>query len=385
MNPTAALSPRRVAPRRSVFITALGWVILLLSALLIPISTIALLMILAGSDGTASTDAVGFLSVVVAPPAAFVVGIGLLRRRDWAWYGALGLLVAVILLNVWTLATTRTTTTTHISPAGTRTTVLAAGSNHHSLPLIAISSLVIATLFLPSIRSELGASGRTSSQTIDGGGDHDPVGSILSSTPPHESVSPEARDWRVGHHGRDNLYYEEWQRGRWHRIEIDGEMLTGRAHHVIYFPAPERWQSYPEWARHRRSEIIERIKSTLQPPGYEYYDSSTNGPRTQLQQTAPPLPRPASPAPTSSDHRVLLLAIVLLLAVAGSSGWAVKYGIEQGTAVLWAKQARISASRNDEPATFWLAIGIQSTLAAGCGGLAFWLIFQGWRRGPAGR
>ena len=66
------------------------------------------------------------------------------------------------------------------------------------------------------------------------------------------------------------MYYEELVNGRWERIDIDGEMLMGRAHHVIYFKSPAQWQSYPDWARHRRAEIIARIKREFRAPDYEY-------------------------------------------------------------------------------------------------------------------
>ena len=56
----------------------------------------------------------------------------------------------------------------------------------------------------------------------------------------------------------------------WQRIRIEGEMLMGRAHHVIYFATPQAWLNYPEWARHRRDEIISRIKSVFCPPDYEH-------------------------------------------------------------------------------------------------------------------
>ena len=74
------------------------------------------------------------------------------------------------------------------------------------------------------------------------------------------------RGWRVGHVGRDAMYYEEFRDGTWHRIEIDGEMLVGKAHHVIYFASLR----FPEWASERRDEIIGRIKSEFHPPEYEY-------------------------------------------------------------------------------------------------------------------
>ena len=77
------------------------------------------------------------------------------------------------------------------------------------------------------------------------------------------------RGWRVGHIGRDSMYYEEFNTGAWHRIDLDGEMLVGKAHHVIYFGALK----FPEWAKDRHDEIITRIKSEFRPPEYEYDDS----------------------------------------------------------------------------------------------------------------
>ncbi len=65
------------------------------------------------------------------------------------------------------------------------------------------------------------------------------------------------------------MYYEEFSNGAWHRIEIDGEMLVGKAHHVIYFGSLK----FPDWARERHDEIIARIKSEFHPPEYEYDDA----------------------------------------------------------------------------------------------------------------
>ena len=76
------------------------------------------------------------------------------------------------------------------------------------------------------------------------------------------------RGWRVGHAGRDAMYYEEFRDGTWQRIDIDGEILMGKAHHAIYFDSIE----LPDWAAGRRDEIIERIKSEFRQPQYEYHD-----------------------------------------------------------------------------------------------------------------
>ncbi len=81
------------------------------------------------------------------------------------------------------------------------------------------------------------------------------------------------RGWRVGHAGRDQMFYEELVEGSWKRIPIDGEMLIGDAHHVIYFPSRKEWEAMPEWTRGRRKEIVTRIKERFTAPGYEYEDA----------------------------------------------------------------------------------------------------------------
>lgn len=49
-------------------------------------------------------------------------------------------------------------------------------------------------------------------------------------------------------------------------MPIDGEMLTGRAHHVIYLS----WLTFPDWAKGRETKIVERIKREFHEPDYEY-------------------------------------------------------------------------------------------------------------------
>lgn len=77
-------------------------------------------------------------------------------------------------------------------------------------------------------------------------------------------------NWRTGHNGRDAMYYEELHNGQWRRLALDGELLTGKTHHVIYFGSKGDWTKQPTWAHERRNEIIDRIKSAFPMPDYEY-------------------------------------------------------------------------------------------------------------------
>lgn len=380
MSPTSPPPAAAPSAPRSLFVTVLAWIVLVVGGLLTPISGISLLMLVAGSHGTASADAWGILSVVVAPPLAVVAGIGLLRRQRWAWLAVLALLGGVVAFNVRELATARPTTTTHTSPSGVRTTVMASGPNYHSLPLIALALAAMAKLLTRAVRAEVG--GRTPGRVPPG-----PVSSAPPAPPTLPSVVPPAaapgeRGWRVGHVGRDQMYYEEWRDGGWHRLEIDGEMLTGRAHHVIYFASPARWQAYPEWARHRRDEIVGRIKSEFRPPDYEYNEPGPAIAATAAKPvaSAQPLAAPAAhatlrPTATPRQRATAWLAVGLLAAIAVGLGWAVKSGVERGSTLLPIHRASFQRpiTRQAEPAMYWFSLGLYTTLGIAAGGAAAWL------------
>ncbi|WP_074407645.1 hypothetical protein [Aquimarina megaterium] len=65
--------------------------------------------------------------------------------------------------------------------------------------------------------------------------------------------------WNAYRSGRDGITYTQKVNGKWKRIEIDGEMLTGKISHVIYLKPEKQWTEYPEWAQNR-TKIINRIK-----------------------------------------------------------------------------------------------------------------------------
>lgn len=89
---------------------------------------------------------------------------------------------------------------------------------------------------------------------------------ILAHFPLGHTPPPAEGDWRVGHQGRDAMYYEEFVDSSWRRLEIDGEMLCGRAHHVIYFVSTH----FPDWAAGRRED---RCQSEEQVPSARVYVS----------------------------------------------------------------------------------------------------------------
>ncbi|HCN77044.1 MAG TPA: hypothetical protein DIT13_07610 [Verrucomicrobiales bacterium] len=190
------------------------------------------------------------------------------------------------------------------------------------------------------------------------------------------------RGWRVGHRGRDCMFYEELHAGAWQRLDISGEMLTGRAHHVIYFPTAKAWSQMPEWARDRREEIIARIKSEFREPDYEYADD--------VDVTAVPagavVANDVNVTASAGQKGGLLGMLLALLAVVAFMGWQVKGGFENGQIRLPVKGGlRRTVVREAEPALFWTCMGIHLVVGGGSLGLAVWLAAQGLKtRRPGG-
>jgi hypothetical protein len=350
-------------------VTVLAWFTMVCSGALIPISVISLLMIIAGSYGTQTSDPVGFFTVIVAPALTFLAGLGLLLRWRWARYYMFVLLAVLIAANVKALASAGKTTTIRTTSSGVVTTSedVWGGPNYHSAPIIAICVAAIAVLCLPGVRREF-------------------RGGLEPEEDPAPAAGPEpvppplpGREWRVGHRGRDMMFYEEFRDNAWQSIDIDGEMLTGRAHHVVYFKSTEDWENYPGWARHRREEIVARIKSQFRPPDYEYFGDEPTVQPAAVPPPVPPPPLPSSPPPAATTAKgkpwAIILSVAFLLGFSAWMGWLVKDGLQQGVVrdVLRHHVTRMPPTRAGDPVRFWFLVGIYSIACAGTAGLGVWV------------
>lgn len=166
------------------------------------------------------------------------------------------------------------------------------------------------------------------------------------------------------------MYYEELRGGAWERLDIDGEMLMGRAHHVIYFASPEQWLRYPVWARARRDEIIARITSEFREPDYEYdglSGAASPSPSPIARSLVPPVPPARKGTASRSENRALFVAMLALLVLAAGMAWLVLSGVARGETYLPIKSAvlRRTVSRDNEPAMFWVSTGVYTIIGAG--------------------
>ena len=153
MNP-AETPGAAASATRSVLVTSLAWVTIVVGALGTPISALALLMILAGGPGSSTNDPLGFLIVVVLPLAAIVAGIGLLRRKRWAHLFLLVLLLWALAHNAYLLARGPIPQSTRVSPAGVPTTTLATPVSPYTLPTIILCACLAALLLSRKVRTE---------------------------------------------------------------------------------------------------------------------------------------------------------------------------------------------------------------------------------------
>ncbi len=153
MSTTAPVAPPPLVRPRSWLVTGIAWVLIVASAVLTPISVISLAMILVGSYGTSTSDPLGFLRVVVLPPASFVAGIALLRRVRWARFYTIALLAGILAFNAYGFFRSPTPESVHISASGVKTTTLAS-TGTYSIPVAALAALALAVLLTPKIAAE---------------------------------------------------------------------------------------------------------------------------------------------------------------------------------------------------------------------------------------
>ncbi len=129
---------------RAVDIAA--WLVIVASGIVLPVSALAALMLLAGGDGTANAGLVDTFFMVVAPPLAFVAGIGVLRRNRIAWLALIVLLALTALHFAWAWATANPATTREVTASGVLVTTIGSNPSTHLLPLAACLLLLVPLL-----------------------------------------------------------------------------------------------------------------------------------------------------------------------------------------------------------------------------------------------
>jgi hypothetical protein len=148
---------RQSSIRRSIFVTGVGWVFVIAGGLTTPVSLISALMILSGGYGSSGGSFFGGLIVIGGPAATLISGIGLLRRRHWAYGYALAVLGVFALHSLVEVFRGSTPERSTVSPSGVITTVLTSSPSYplHFM-IIAISTGLLVKLRSPVIRAEFG-------------------------------------------------------------------------------------------------------------------------------------------------------------------------------------------------------------------------------------
>jgi hypothetical protein len=304
--------------------------------------------------------------VVLGPALVMVTGWGLFMRWRWALVLTIGLLVVAGMDRGWAVMKGLRETKVYTTESGVRVTEMGSEVSPYALPMGLVCAGLVGWLVSGRVRAEFEVKRPPALPTM---------------APLSEATSgEEARGWRVGHTGRDLMYYEEKIRGVWQRLEMDGEMLTGRAHHVIYFASAEVWRGYPEWAWERRDEIVARVKSVFREPDYEY--------QTWGNASGPVVAGPSVMEAHVGREKVtwqqgaaMMAVILILIGVAGGMGWLVAQGISRGETKMPSKHAshRRVLKREAEPVSFWAALGVYGLVGLGSGVWAGWFVREAWR------
>jgi len=146
-------TPPPLIPPRSKRVTAVAWVIMVLAALMLPISACSALMVAVGSQGTANATVIGYVTVVLGPAFSLVCGFGLLQRKPWGFYGVLAILFVILASNGYDMATAPMEDVTTVGPDGVLNTRLGGGASF-LWPFVVFPAALIAILLTPRTRRD---------------------------------------------------------------------------------------------------------------------------------------------------------------------------------------------------------------------------------------
>lgn len=142
---------------RSGFPTRLGWVFVVIGAIGLPLSFVALLMVLGGSSGSSGGSFIGGTIVILGPLATLVAGISLIRRRRWGHAYAVVVLAAFAANSVFVMIRGPIPESKSVSPSGTVTTRLATNVDYPvEILIVVICGGLIWKLMSPAMRAQFG-------------------------------------------------------------------------------------------------------------------------------------------------------------------------------------------------------------------------------------
>jgi len=135
------LSPTRA---RSLFVTLLAWIMMLVGVVGLPISAITAMMVLVHSYGTANAGFLDTCTVVLGPLFIITTAVGLLRRWRLAHGVTIALMLVIFVAQAWQLVQGPRPATISTSASGVITTTMGSDTNVTSL----LTMLVCAGLSL---------------------------------------------------------------------------------------------------------------------------------------------------------------------------------------------------------------------------------------------
>lgn len=348
---------------RTLFTTLVGIIAILIGGLASVFSLFALLMTIGKPYARADTELSVIFLIFILPPGTLLAGLGLLLRHRWARMWMILLMASLITIGAKGLIPSSEKERSSKYDYHSVSDEARTSRYLWSCASIAIGTLTLIGLFSKPVQNEFLKKSKTTPPPMP------------QELPDAHISGNESQGWRVGHRGRDMMFYEELHDGKWQRIDIDGEMLMGQAHHVIYFRNADDWKKYPEWSHERRDEIIARIKSQFRESDYEYYHGGTTSVLPNI-----PAPTPTIHTP-KKEKGSILMPLAFLLLIAGGAFWFAFEGIQSGEVKSIAKyQQSRKYSRTEEPGLYWTCISALGAVGTTCTAFAAYITFLSLRR-----
>ena len=140
MNSAPPDLPPSPPARRSIFVTAVGLLLILIGGVLSLPGIFAILNLIVGGYGSKTFEWTGFFIIILGPFILIGTGIGLLMRWQLARYSLLIVLAAAIIGSGLEMMKKPRPEETIIAPSGLKTTIMASEASSWPIPLMVFSA-----------------------------------------------------------------------------------------------------------------------------------------------------------------------------------------------------------------------------------------------------
>jgi hypothetical protein len=154
MNSELPTLPPPLPASRSILVTLMGWLLILMGALLLFPFLFAVLNFLTGGYGSKTFELSGFIIIILGPWICLGTGLGLIRRWRWAILMLYVMLLWLIVDSVLAIAKGPQPERKYVSESGVPTTVMASEVSTMAMPSAVVGGVLLLVFLSKRIRRE---------------------------------------------------------------------------------------------------------------------------------------------------------------------------------------------------------------------------------------